>query len=234
MADLLLENLPPLAICSDTGIPCPLQREIESLQEQIRELADKAHTDLLTGLHNYRYFQETLPLEMERTLRSGQPLALILLDIDHFKVFNDQWGHEAGNRALAHIGVLIKNALRKLDIACRYGGEEFVIVLPDTSLREAIGVAERLRLHIESTPLLMGEEELKLTASLGVDEYRYHSGECSSTLLSRTDQWLYRAKEKGRNQVAHRALNPRASHVNTMEKDMLFKFFDDPENSPTD
>lgn len=230
MADIPLQS-PSLITCAETGKACQLQQEMALLRDQVRDLAEKVHTDLLTGLHNYRYFQEVLPLEMERTLRTGQPLSIILLDVDHFKAFNDRWGHEAGNQALQRVGGLINESLRKLDIASRYGGEEFVIILPDTPLKQAIKVAERLRAMIEENPLTLDDTSVTLTVSLGVDEYSFHRGETSVSLLARTDQWLYQAKQAGRNRVGHPPVSCGENFVSSEEKAALFNVF---YNSPED
>lgn len=226
MADFTLQAS-SLITCVQTGNVCQLQQELLLLRDQVRDLAEKVHTDLLTGLHNYRYFQEILPLEMERTLRTGQPLAIILLDVDHFKAFNDRWGHEAGNQALQRVGALIKDALRKLDVASRYGGEEFVIILPDTPLKQAVKVAERLRSMIEDHPLLIAGTPVGLTVSLGVDEYSFHRGETPASLLARADQFLYQAKQEGRNRVAHPPIICGENFVSAEEKTALYDFFSD-------
>jgi diguanylate cyclase (GGDEF)-like protein len=159
---------------------CEYLSEIIDLRHQVKKLAGEARTDALTGLFNFRFFSETIELEMERTRRGTQPLAMILLDVDHFKVFNDQWGHELGNRALLHIASLIKIALRKLDIACRFGGEEFVILLPNTEIHQAVHVAERLKLMIETTPIKFDDgQSTSITASFGVDHFLNTAGDTS-------------------------------------------------------
>ena len=111
-------------------------------QEEIRQLAALVRTDELTRLFNFRYFNQALSLEVERTRRSGQPTCLIMLGLDHFKAVNDAYGHEAGNVVLGYIFGLIKKTVRRLDIPCRYGGKEFTIILPDTTLR--LGLASQI------------------------------------------------------------------------------------------
>jgi len=226
MADILSTTESSLTTCKEAGSPCLYHQEITQLREQLVDLTAKAHTDVLTGLHNFRFFKDVLPLEMERTRRTGQPLTIILLDVDHFKAFNDRWGHESGNLALSHIAALIADTLRKLDIACRYGGEEFVIILPDTSLLMALRVAERLRKVIETSPLMLGDNPVPLTASLGIDEYRFFSNETPESLLARVDQWLYQAKQRGRNQLAFPDPVSVVTLVSAEEKHALF-FNDD-------
>ena len=202
-------DTPPCPLC---GTTCFCQQELHQLRQEVVQLKEQVRTDALTGLYNYRFFSEILPLEIERASRSYQPLSLILLDIDHFKKFNDRWGHEVGNRALYHVAQLIGLTIRKLDFACRFGGEEFVILLPNTDLRHAINVAERLREIIANTPLMYEQEPVQLTASLGVDEYRgVQLGSKSSAnaesniatyFIGRVDALLYQAKNSGRNCVA--------------------------------
>ena len=181
---------------------CPTLVELGELKTEIAYLKQQVRTDALTGLYNYRFFSDTLPLEMERAKRAFQPLSLIVLDIDHFKRFNDQWGHELGNQALEHISSLMNQTVRKLDFACRFGGEEFVIILPNTDLRQARSVAERLRELIASTPLRHSAEEfIEITASMGVDEFRGNHSDTPESFLERVDAWLYKAKHGGRNCV---------------------------------
>lgn len=204
---------------------CEYLNEIVELRKEVDSLTELVRTDALTGLFNFRFFNETLILEMERTRRGTQPLSMILLDIDHFKKFNDQWGHEIGNHALVHIADIIKDAVRKLDFACRFGGEEFVILLPNTDLRQAVNVAERLREMIATTPLAVSEQEfITITASLGVDEFTSRHTESCEAFIHKVDSWLYKSKHNGRNQVAYPDLNvkERVDSVTQEEKNALF------------
>jgi diguanylate cyclase (GGDEF)-like protein len=181
-------------------------------------------TDALTGLYNFRFFRETLALEMERTRRGTQPLSMILLDIDHFKNFNDKWGHDVGNKALIHISNLIKITIRKLDFGCRFGGEEFVILLPNTDLLQAVNVADRLREMIASEPLEIDKHSIAITASLGVDEFTSRNSEACEAFIHRVDSWLYKAKQSGRNQVAYPvpSIETKTDSVTQEEKNALF------------
>ncbi|RYY03064.1 MAG: GGDEF domain-containing protein [Gammaproteobacteria bacterium] len=212
-------------LCARGDNSCDFLTEIVELRREVNVLTELVRTDALTGLFNFRFFNETITLEMERTRRGTQPLSMILLDIDHFKKFNDKWGHEIGNHALVHISNLIKVAVRKLDFACRFGGEEFVILLPNTDLRQAISVADRLREMIATVPLEVADEQpISITASLGVDEFTSRNSETSELFIRRVDEWLYKAKNNGRNQVAHP--NPRVvvqqDSVTQEEKSALF------------
>lgn len=216
--------------CPHSDSLCNFSGEITELRKEISELTELVRTDALTGLFNFRFFTETLALEMERTRRCTQPLSMILLDIDYFKKFNDQWGHELGNHALVHVANLIKLAVRKLDIPCRFGGEEFVILLPNTDLRQAISVADRLREMIASTPLdIPGQAAIFITASLGVDQFSAANSDLNEAFIRRVDAWLYSAKHGGRNQVAHPKLVAAAHNesVTMEEKNALFDFLHD-------
>lgn len=203
---------------------CDLIAEVTRLKRELADLSTQVRTDPLTGLANYRHFLATLAQEMERTQRSGQPTSLIMLDIDHFKRVNDTWGHEIGNQALVHIAGLMVQSLRKLDIPCRYGGEEFAVILPDTTLRAAAPVAERLRELIEKSPLPLAGQELRITASLGISTYLMSSPESPEELVQQADDFLYQAKQDGRNRVRHAEL-PSTDEVSQEEKDTLSQLF---------
>ena len=214
-----------LILCKRSNDTCQFLSEIADLRNEVSSLTQLVRTDALTGLYNFRFFNETLALEMERTRRGTQPLSMILLDIDHFKKFNDQWGHELGNHALVHIANLIKVAIRKLDFPCRFGGEEFVVLLPNTDLRQAANVAQRLREMIATNPLVISEQDpIVITASLGVDQFTSLNTETSEQFVRRVDAWLYKSKDNGRNQVTYPDLTARkaSNSVTQDEKNALF------------
>jgi len=173
------------------------------LQQEVRELSELVLTDPLTRLFNYRHFAQALEQELERTRRSGQPTALIMLDLDHFKQVNDNWGHEVGNQVLCHTAGLMLTMLRKIDIPCRYGGEEFALILPGTPLARAVNAANRLRESIEASPLEVEGQPLFVTASMGVGVCGRHSSLSAEGFVHEVDGLLYRAKQEGRNRVAH-------------------------------
>jgi diguanylate cyclase (GGDEF)-like protein len=210
--------------CPVDNTPCQFLQELKTLRAEVDVLNQQVRTDALTSLYNFRFFSDTLPLEMERSRRSALPLSLIILDLDHFKQFNDRWGHEMGNQALMHIARLILVAVRKVDFACRFGGEEFAIILPNTELSRAMIVAQRLRELIAGTPFLIDKERVLMTASLGLDEYSNTQGTSAKEFIQRVDAWLYEAKKSGRNcvkapeVVGHKG----GSIVTTEEKDTLF------------
>lgn len=219
--------------CPSSGQDCQFKNELLSLRSEVNDLRHQVQTDALTGLYNFRFFSSLLPLEMERARRASQPLSLIILDIDHFKQFNDRWGHELGNQALIHVAQLIAVAIRKLDFACRFGGEEFAIVLPNTDLYQACNVAERLRFAIANSVLEIGNNLIYLTASLGVDEFKSTDTDNSQMFIERVDAWLYQAKYAGRNLVKAPVAHPVdvTTHVTVDEKQALFDAFYGEENN---
>lgn len=185
---------------------CPHLAEVNKLREEVKHLAAMVRTDELTGLSNFRYFNQALGLEMERTRRSGQPTCLIMLDLDHFKDINDLHGHEVGNIVLTHVSHLIQKTIRRLDIPCRYGGEEFTIILPDTTLKQGVRFANRLRLIIENSPIYAGDSRLGIEASFGVDVYARGDQANEKEFVEKVDGFLYMAKQEGRNRVCHQTL----------------------------
>ncbi len=203
---------------------CKLVDELVCLRHSNSELEKLVHTDNLTGLFNYRHFALVLEQELERTRRTGQPTSMIMLDLDYFKRINDTWGHESGNMVLQQSAELIKKSLRKIDIPCRYGGEEFAIVLPGTNLPLAVSVANRLRESIMATPVDLGEEQIEYTASMGVDSYIMGDAVSPEEFIKRVDSQLYRAKEEGRNRVCHKPIDylKPETEVSSDEKRALF------------
>ncbi len=223
-ADLSAESTAQRPRCPSGEADCVLFAELLELRAAIAELSNQVRTDPLTGLANYRHFTNALEQEMERTRRTEQPTCLIMLDIDHFKKVNDDWGHEVGNQALIQIAELMQQTVRKLDIPCRYGGEEFAIILPNTLLAASIPVAERLRQTIAETPLQLDDRQLHLTASLGIDTFTGGHEATVEELVQRADHYLYQAKQEGRNLVRHASL-PTVEIVSRAEKDALFQLF---------
>jgi len=183
--------------------------ELETLTKELEHknkiLDNLANVDGLTEVFNHRYFQNILDQEIDRAIRQDSFIALILADIDHFKNFNDSYGHQAGDYILKEFCISLKSALRKYDTLARYGGEEFAIILPATNLDEALNVAEKLRSVIDSTIFKAENQsiEYNLTASFGVTASRpgIEDDFSKSTLIARTDEALYEAKKQGRNKV---------------------------------
>jgi diguanylate cyclase (GGDEF)-like protein len=156
--------------------------------------------DSLTGLYNRRYFFTQLQRESLLFRRHKRPLSLIMIDLDHFKRVNDQHGHIAGDHALTQLADLITLFLRETDVAARYGGEEIAILLPETSLEEAIEIAERLRIQVKETPVEWNDQTISITASFGVAQFRESSTNINDLLIA-ADAQLYAAKEYGRDCV---------------------------------
>ncbi len=180
-----------------------LENLTRELEEKNRILDNLANIDGLTEVFNHRYFQNSLEEEISRAERNDSHLSLILTDIDHFKNFNDTYGHQAGDFVLKEFCRAIKKCLRKYDILARYGGEEFVIILPETEEHEAYAVAEKLRTVIEETAFSDGKDDYSVTSSFGVSASRPAREDTfdKDDLINRADNALYTAKEKGRNQT---------------------------------
>ena len=164
-----------------------------------RKLRFEASHDVLTGVPNRRTFVEAAEREIARAKRYGSPLSMLFMDIDHFKTVNDSFGHLVGDKVLINIGRVLLDKLRNCDFICRYGGEEFCVLLPETPLQGAMVVAERLRAAIHDTPTTWeGNNSLSVTVSLGVAEY---SAGIAADLIRAADSALYEAKNSGRNKV---------------------------------
>ncbi len=177
-----------------------LQKKIIELQKAKEELRQLAITDGLTGLYNYRYFKEQFAQEINRALRHELNVSLIMIDIDHFKNFNDQNGHPAGDRIIQKIGSLLKSNIRNIDMAARYGGEEFALILIETDKNSALIVAEKIRKLIETNKFHNEEKQPlgKITISSGLSTFP-EDGQEFDILVEQADQRLYRAKQAGRN-----------------------------------
>ncbi len=158
--------------------------------------------DSLTGLFNRRYMEETLEREIHRSRRGARPMSVLMLDVDSFKQQNDNFGHEGGDAVLRELGRLLKDSLRKEDIACRFGGEEFVLVLPDAALQDAARRAEQLREAVGRLSIpYQGRVIGPITVSVGVAAFPEH-GHDGRTLLQAADAALYQAKRDGRNRIS--------------------------------
>ena len=181
-----------------------LREEYRLLQEECQRLQKLSQTDPLTRLFNRGYLMISLEQEMERTRRTSFPTSLIMLDLDHFKRFNDTYGHQFGDEVLCRVAVLLKDNIRKLDIPCRYGGEEFVVILPGTRLPQAVRLAVRLQETLAQSPPEARPGNTRLTASFGVETFTGREDLTSEAFLQQADRWLFMAKAQGRNMVCHR------------------------------
>ncbi len=160
-------------------------------------------TDALTGLHNRRYLERRLSEEIARSRRYGHPLSCLFIDADHFKLVNDLHGHSAGDQVLRELSLRVRECLRASDVATRFGGEEFALLLPQTDLVEALKLAERIRHRVQQNPIPAGNgNELAITISIGVSELKEADQEdAGERLISSADAALYQAKQQGRNRV---------------------------------
>ena len=204
----------------ELGVHDYLKRPIERnelkarVRTQIRRMryADRLRNDLtasiqlavidgLTGLHNRRYFETHIVGLLDQAARKGKPLSLMILDIDHFKSVNDTYGHDAGDEVLKSFAARARKVVRSADLVCRFGGEEFVVVMPDTTLTVAALIAERIRATVEKDPFTIGPEKpaIAVTVSIGLAERGRDN--LSEALYRRADKALYRSKGAGRNRV---------------------------------
>jgi diguanylate cyclase (GGDEF)-like protein len=179
-----------------------LNRKLEEkVRQRTEELHQQAIRDGLTGLFNRRYLDETLPREIHRALRENERLAVVMIDLDHFKRFNDQWGHEAGDAVLLGVAELLVDGLRASDIACRYGGEELLVVMPGADADEAVARMTAILGEVRQLETRVGGRRLPpVTFSAGVAVLPEHAGD-AETLVRAADRALYMAKESGRNRI---------------------------------
>jgi two-component system, cell cycle response regulator len=182
------------------------KRYNDHLRSSVTQTIEMAVTDGLTGLHNRRYLDSHLATLVERARQRGRPLSLMITDIDRFKLINDTHGHDAGDDVLREFAMRLRQNVRGIDLACRMGGEEFVVVMPDTDGTVAGKVAERIRAQIAQTPFAIGGEgrEIPVTVSVGVAALRQGT-DSAEELLKRADIALYEAKHGGRNRVVANA-----------------------------
>lgn len=186
---------------------CLILDELAGLKNECMRLQNLSETDGLTGLYNYKYLIKTLDLEMERTLRTGLSTALIMIDLDHFKKINDTYGHEAGNAALKSAAAVWTKNVRRLDVVCRYGGEEFAVVLPGIRLHRAVMTAQRLMQALNTSPVDADGSMINLTASFGVEIFGPASAfNSAAAFIKAADEMLIAAKRQGRNRTCYRNL----------------------------
>ena len=204
--DLLIRPVDPEEMAARVKTLIRQKRYTDFLRNNLDHSLELAVTDPLTGLHNRRYMSGQLTSLVRRAGQGGEPVGALLVDIDYFKRINDSFGHDVGDEVLKEFAVRLATNVRAIDLACRYGGEEFVVIMPDTGLETAHRIAERLRLHVAGSPFRVSgvEDPLSVTISIGV-ACTGEEEESPDQLLKRADEAVYDAKAKGRNQVVARA-----------------------------
>ena len=204
--DILARPVDPEELSARARTQVRRKRYTDFLREKLDYSLEMAVTDALTGLHNRRYMSGQLQSFVQRATHGGDPVAVLVLDIDHFKAVNDGFGHDAGDEVLTEFAVRLATNVRAVDLPCRLGGEEFVVVMPDTRLEDAHRIADRIRRDIGSAPfrVMSGKEHLTVTVSIGVAA-TLGAGDTPEALLKRADEGVYAAKAAGRNQVIARA-----------------------------
>jgi diguanylate cyclase (GGDEF)-like protein len=183
-----------------------LQAQNDELQRANEILEQLSITDGLTKLHNHRFFQEHLSREIKRVERSGEPLSLLLLDIDDFKQLNDHFGHVAGDELLVGLAQVLNQSIRDSDLIARYGGEEFAVLAANTDLAGAVNLGEKVRTAVGEAAFIVGDSmrPTRMTISIGVAQYRGSRKQ----LLRRADRALYRAKDEGKDCVIAEEVDP--------------------------
>lgn len=178
------------------------KRYQDALKSNYRQSVSMAITDGLTGLYNRHYLNTHLDNMVRDALLNNRPLSLMMMDMDHFKHVNDNYGHDVGDQVLKQLSIIITNSIRSSDLAARFGGEEFVVLMPGTKIENARDVANRMRQRIQDTPFAVTHEvgQLSKTVSVGMSHIN-HMGDSAESLLKRADEALYRAKNGGRNLV---------------------------------
>jgi two-component system cell cycle response regulator len=177
------------------------KRYMERLRDHMQMSIEMAITDALTGLYNRRYMETHISSLVEQAAARGKPLAVLVLDIDYFKSVNDAHGHDAGDEVLREFALRMRKSIRGIDLACRYGGEEFVIIMPESDLAAATVVAERLRRRIASEPFLIQQGTRRIDATISIGIAALQDADNPASVIKRADQALYRAKREGRNRV---------------------------------
>jgi two-component system cell cycle response regulator len=207
VSDILPKPIDPQELSARVRTQIKRKRYTDFLRNNLDRSLELAVTDTLTGLHNRRYMMGQLKALTERAVRGGEPVSVLLMDIDHFKAVNDGFGHPGGDEVLREFAVRLATNVRAIDLACRWGGEEFAVVMPDTRLEDAQRIAERIRLHVAGSPFRIGpdNEPLGVTISIGVAA-TLGEGDDVDAVVKRADEALYEAKQTGRNRVvAHAA-----------------------------
>jgi two-component system cell cycle response regulator len=178
------------------------KRFTEKLRDSVQSSMEMAVMDQLTGLHNRRYLDTRMAVLFDESVLRARSLALLVLDVDRFKLVNDSWGHDAGDEVLREFADRVRTCTRGIDLVARMGGEEVVVVLPDTTLEAAHAVAERIREKVEAEPFAIHRNTRSITVTVSIGVASRRAGDASAAeMMKRADDALYRAKESGRNRV---------------------------------
>ena len=204
--DILPRPIDPQELSARVKTQIQRKRYTDYLRQNLDHSLELAVTDQLTGLHNRRYMTGQLDSLVKRAALGGDPVAALLIDIDHFKKINDGFGHDVGDEVLREFALRLASNVRAIDLPCRYGGEEFTVIMPDTQLEDALRIAERIRMHVAGSPFRVahGTELLTVTISIGVS-VSFGPNDTPETLLKRADEAVYEAKASGRNAVVGKA-----------------------------
>jgi diguanylate cyclase (GGDEF)-like protein len=198
------------------GVDDDLLDKITQLKKENNHLRSLTLTDALTSLYNTRFFTMQLEIEIARTRRTGQPSSMMMIDLDNFKLLNDTMGHVIGNRFLMKTASTLREQLRPTDIVCRYGGDEFAVIMPATDLFDAVRIANRLQQAIAVIPL---KKLLPVSASIGVAEYSAASKGGSDEFVHQADMALYKAKKNGKNQVFYQGKQERTVELDSVTQE---------------
>ena len=204
--DILPRPVDPQELSARVKTQIQRKRYTDYLRNNLDHSLELAVTDQLTGLHNRRYMTGQLDSLVKRAVMGGEPVSALLIDIDFFKKINDTFGHDIGDEVLREFALRLALNVRAIDLPCRFGGEEFVVVMPDTQLGDALRIAERIRNHVAGSPFKVGptKEQLTVTISVGVSA-TLGADDTPEALLKRADQGVYQAKASGRNAVVGKA-----------------------------
>ncbi|NBU28755.1 MAG: diguanylate cyclase, partial [Caulobacteraceae bacterium] len=203
--DILTRPIDPQELSARARTQIKRKRYTDFLRQNLDHSLELAVTDQLTGLHNRRYMEGQLSALARRAAMGGDPVAALMIDIDYFKKINDNFGHDVGDEVLREFAVRLASNVRAVDLPCRYGGEEFTVIMPDTQIEDAERIAERIRLHVAGSPFrVAGGELLTVTISVGVAA-TIGTSDTPETLLKRADSAVYEAKHAGRNRVISKA-----------------------------
>jgi two-component system cell cycle response regulator len=205
--DILHRPIDPEELAARVKTLVRQKRYTDVLRNTLDNSLELAVTDTLTGLHNRRYMTTHAGPMIQHAMGGGGPVSALMVDIDHFKRINDTFGHDVGDEVLKEFAVRLATNVRGIDLACRTGGEEFVVLMPETRLQDALRIAERLRQHVAGTPVRVANlaDPLAVTISVGVACTEGRTDDTPESLLKRADECVYEAKTHGRNQVVSRA-----------------------------